>query len=49
MTDDDVTNLVSCWHGEADTCLFLHEGDAILKEHRTLCICTVDTDVSIQC
>ena len=45
MTDADVTSFVPCLHEEADTCLFLHAGDAALKGHRKLCICTVHTDV----
>ena len=45
MIDADVTSLAPCLHEEADTCLFLHAGDAVLKEHRKLCICTVHTDV----
>ena len=44
MTNADVTSLAPCSHEEADARLFVHAGDAVLKGHGKLCICTVHTD-----
>lgn len=45
MIDANVISFAPCLHEEADTCLFLHAGDAVLNGYKKLCIRTVHTDV----
>ena len=44
MANAVLTNLSPCLHEEADTRLLLHAADAVKKNHRKLCVHTVDTD-----
>ena len=43
----DVSNIALCSHEKADTRLILNSADVVLKGHRRVRICTVDTDLLV--
>ena len=43
----DVSNIAACSQEEADRRLIRHAAEAVLKGHRWVCICTIDTDILV--